>query len=66
VRLFVAGLGDEVARGVGSQWVLDGEGLPFVGDALERMDAAILEHDARSADEIDDSAGHEDFVGLGL
>jgi hypothetical protein len=46
VRLFVAGLGDEVARGVGSQWVLDGEELPLVGNALERMGAAIGERDA--------------------
>ena len=65
VRLFVAGLGDEVARGVGSQWVLDGEESPFVGDALERMGAAIDEWDARAADKVGDRARDEDFVGLG-
>src|SRR5262245_55641043 len=29
------------------------------------MGAAISERDARPADEVDDGAGHEDFVGLG-
>jgi hypothetical protein len=64
VRLFVAGLGDDVARGVGSQWVLGGEELPFVGNALERMGAEIGEWDARAADEVGDGSGGEDFVGL--
>ena len=59
-------LADDFARRVGSQWrVFDGEELPFVGDAFERMGAAISEWDARAADQVGDGAGDEDFVGLG-
>src|SRR4029450_8596132 len=52
-------------RGAGAQGVVDGEEWPLVGDAFERMGAAISEWDARAADEVGDGAGDEDFVGLG-
>jgi hypothetical protein len=42
----VAGLA-QLARSARSQpWVFDGEELPPIRDALERMDASILEHDS--------------------
>jgi hypothetical protein len=44
VRSQSVGLAGEFARSVGSRlWVFDGEKLPWVGDAFERMGAAISE-----------------------
>jgi hypothetical protein len=61
------GLADEFAVIAGFQpWVFDGEELPWVGDAFERMGAAIGERDARAANEVGDRARDEDFVGLGV
>jgi hypothetical protein len=60
------GLGDEVACRLGPRlWAFDGEELPRVGDAFERMGAAIGECDARATDEVGHGAGDENFVGLG-
>src|SRR5262249_10391441 len=45
--------------------VFDGEELPSIGDALERMTTAISERDARAANKVSDCSRDEDFVGLG-
>jgi hypothetical protein len=51
----VGGVSHRFAHGARSQrWVFDREELPWVGDALEGVGAAISEPDSGAADEIDD------------
>jgi hypothetical protein len=62
----VGGLADEFALIARFQpWVFDGEELPLVRDAFERMGAPIGEWDARTTHQVGDGAGDEDFAGLG-
>src|SRR5512132_493957 len=56
-------LADQFACWIRSvSWVFDSEELPLVGDAFERVGAAISERDARAANKVDDGARDKDFV----
>src|SRR4029453_16293036 len=63
VRVLVVALADQFACWTSSvSWVFDSEELPLVGDAFERVGAAISERDARAANKVGDGARDKDFV----
>lgn len=40
--------------------------MPFAGDALERVNAALLKFDARTRDQVFNCAGHPDLTRTGF